>query len=118
MPTRIWFRVKFPTVEGHNVMVSVDLLDNDTAGRIRMGVAFQDVNGNFITGSSTWSSDYSIDSPSWQVLSHSAVAPAGAASATGTLRMYDYGAPNGTWDPANPHASVTIDNWEMVSVAP
>jgi len=109
---------KYPTAEGHNVMVSVDLLDNDTAGRVRMGLAFQDVDGNFISGSSTWAADYSIDSASWQVLSHSAVAPAGAATATGTLRMYDYGAPNGTWDPLNPHASVTIDNWEMVSVAP
>ncbi len=109
---------RFPTAAGSTVIFSVDVLDNDPAGRVRLGLLFYDADNNFITGSNSWSSDYSMNSPVWQSLSHQAVAPAGAAFAEGKLRMYDHQPPDGTWGNPNASAFVTIDNWEMTSVAP
>ena len=108
----------FPTNPGETVMFSLDVLDNDPAGRARLGLAFYDATKTFISGSNSWMVDgsnnavYSVDSPSWQTLEWQAVAPANAAFATGTFRMYDDTA---AWDG---NATVTIDNWEMISVAP
>ncbi|HOA14522.1 MAG TPA: hypothetical protein PLB35_11435 [Myxococcota bacterium] len=109
---------KFPTAAGSTVIFALDVLDNDSAGRVRLGLSFYDADKKFITGSNSWSNDYSTDSADWQALSFQAVAPTGAAFAEGKLRMYDYQPPEGTWGNPTASATIAIDNWEMVSVEP
>lgn len=102
----------FPAAADDTVMFSLDVLDNDAAGKARLGLAFYDSAKAFL--SSQWSNEYTVDSPNWQTLGFDYVAPANTAFVTGTFRMYD----DAGWAAAGNTATVTIDNWEMITVAP
>lgn len=110
----------FPTSAGSTVTFALDVLDNDSAGRVQLGLSFYDANKDVVKNNpdDTWTNKFSVDSADWQALSQTLVAPAGAVFAKGRMRMYDYAPPNGTWGNPTASATVTIDNWQMVSVAP
>ena len=71
----------FAVTPGATYNFSIDVYDNDPAGRTRL-VIFFGTSGNY-------TNEYSIDQASWQTLSTTGTVPAGATTAYVKLRFYD-----------------------------
>lgn len=82
--------------EGATFVASVDVLDNDAQGRVRIGI--------FFGVSSTYNTAYTADNPAWQTNTWTGTVPAGATTAVIRIRCYDVTA---GWDG---DASVIVDN--------
>ncbi|HOE03691.1 MAG TPA: T9SS type A sorting domain-containing protein [Bacteroidales bacterium] len=85
---------------GASFSASVDVLDNDPAGRCRIGIFW----GTDITPPSNYATGYSADGVDWQTNTLTGTVPAGATTAVIRIRFYDVTA---GWAGT---ASVIIDN--------
>ncbi|MBP7462696.1 MAG: T9SS type A sorting domain-containing protein [Bacteroidales bacterium] len=86
----------FAVTSGASFSYTLDVYDNDAAGRVRMAIIWS-------TGND-YQNIYSVDQAGWQTLTYSANVPAGATSAYILLRFYDVSA---SWDG---DAELFIDN--------
>ena len=90
--------------EGANYSFSIDVLDNDTRGRLKIYAEFYDASGNDIYGESPV---YSEDSPDWQTITWSAVVPAEAVEGYVWIKFY-------TQDDFVDMAVILVDNAEFI----
>jgi hypothetical protein len=94
-----------PATEGKNVTFRLWGLDNDPAGRFRIGLEFFDANK--VSLGTSYSSVYSQDVAVWNELMYSDLAPAGTAFVRSFVRLYDVST---AWAGT---ATVYIDDWSM-----
>ncbi len=85
-----------PVTEGAAFSASVDVLDNDPSGRVRIGIYFG--------VSSTYNTAFTEDNVAWQTNTWTGTVPAGATTAVIRIRCYDVTA---GWTGT---ASVIVDN--------
>ena len=90
----------FTVTAGDACSLSVNVYDNDLAGRITIYFIFN-------TANSFPSNYFSVDQASWQQLSYKVNAPAGATSMQVAIRAYDI---SGSWDG---NATVYVDDIEV-----
>jgi hypothetical protein len=69
--------------EGATYVASVDVLDNDAQGRVRIGVFFVE------PSTSSYNTAYTADDPAWQTNTWTGTVPAGATTAIIRIRCYD-----------------------------
>jgi hypothetical protein len=87
---------EFTVTEGTDFSLTVEVNDNDAAGRVRLAV-------DWSAGSNTYG-DYSVDQEGWQTVTLTGTVPSGATTAHVKLRFYDI---SGDWDG---DAVVYLDN--------
>jgi len=71
---------------GADYTFSLDVLDNDSRGRLKIYADFYDADGNDIYGEAPL---YTEDNPDWQTITWSAVVPDGAAFGYVWIKFYD-----------------------------
>lgn len=94
-------------VVGSAFTFSVWALDNDPAGRIRLGVEFYD--GSKVYLANGYMTTYSEDGANWQNLVFTGAVPAESVFARGFVRMYDV---SEGWDG---NATVYVDDWSLTT---
>jgi hypothetical protein len=82
------YQGRFAVQENTQYIFAFWVYDNDSAGRVRHGI-------NWYPSGSNWSSDYSVNSTTWQEMSFTATSPSGTDSAFAIIRAYDVAA---NWD--------------------
>jgi hypothetical protein len=94
-----------PVAEGKTVVFKLWGLDNDPAGRYRLGLEFFDASK--VSLGKEYSSGYSVDGAQWVELMYSKAAPAGTASVRSFVRLYDVAE---GWKGT---ATVHVDDWSV-----
>ena len=87
---------EFTVTEGTDFSLTVEVNDNDAAGRVRLAVDWSASNNTY--------GDYSVDQEGWQTVTLTGTVPSGATTAHVKLRFYDI---SGDWDG---DAVVYLDN--------
>lgn len=88
--------------EGSAFSISVDILDNTDAGRVRFGIGWGD---DFIDWNGTYNSE-SIDQGTFQTMTYTGTVPVGATTAYLEVRFYD----GAGWAANGDQATAVIDN--------
>lgn len=91
----------FTFTPGSDFTLSVDVYDDDDAGRVRLAIIWD--------GSNDYSSIYSVDQGSWQTLTYTDAVPAGATEAFVRFRFYDETGWDGDAEVILDNVSFTID---------
>ena len=102
-----------PVNAGETTTFDLAVWDADENGRLRMALTFYDANGDSLGNEfpSEYSDDATGNVDGWNVMTWAAVAPEGAVSVRGWVRMYDVTVGE-EWAG---EATVVIDEWSVTS---